>query len=252
MGTNYSIKFLQKLLNKKYRQESDLFFIEGRKIFLELIKENIPYEHIFATNEFCSKNSDLAIKYKPTIINNTTFNKLSALETPPGLIAYIKKEYILSNVVNDNNLLMINKISDPGNLGTIIRIADWFGFKEIIISKECVELFNPKVVQASMGSIFHIKFIIDVNSLEIIKQLKQKGYQILVADLQGENIYKTNLTNKKNIFVFSNEANGPEKQILSLADKILTIPSFGKAESLNVAVSTGIILSHFINQIQGV
>ncbi|HOJ38676.1 MAG TPA: RNA methyltransferase [Ignavibacteriales bacterium] len=241
------LKNLQKLVQKKYRIESDLFFIEGKKIFQELLNEKIPIENVIVTSEFYNENKTLFKKIKPKTLKNNEFEKLSSQQTPQGIIAYVKKDYVLKNKANESNILFFNKISDPGNLGTIIRIADWFGFKEVVISEDSVELFNPKVVQATMGSIFHLKFLINVKSIEFIKEFKHNGYNIILADLDGSNLYQERFEKDKNIIIFSNEANGPEKEIVKLADKVITIPKFGKAESLNVAVSTGIILSHFVN-----
>ncbi|HOM66315.1 MAG TPA: RNA methyltransferase [Ignavibacteriales bacterium] len=241
------LKNLQKLVQKKYRIESDLFFIEGKKIFQELLNEKIPIENVFVTSEFYNENKTLFKNIEPKTLKNNEFEKLSLLQTPQGIIAYVKKDYVLKNKANESNILFLNKISDPGNLGTIIRIADWFGFKEVVISEDSVELFNPKVVQATMGSIFHLKFLINVKSIEFIKEFKHNGYNIILADLDGSNLYQERFEKDKNIIIFSNEANGPEKEIVKLADKVITIPKFGKAESLNVAVSTGIILSHFVN-----
>ncbi|HRT99278.1 MAG TPA: RNA methyltransferase [Ignavibacteriales bacterium] len=241
------LKNLQKLVQKKYRIESDLFFIEGKKIFQELLNEKIPIENVFVTSEFYNENKTLFKNIEPKTLKNNEFEKLSLLQTPQGIIAYVKKDYVLKNKANESNILFFNKISDPGNLGTIIRIADWFGFKEVVISEDSVELFNPKVVQATMGSIFHLKFLINVKSIEFIKEFKHNGYNIILADLDGSNLYQERFEKDKNIIIFSNEANGPEKEIVKLADKVITIPKFGKAESLNVAVSTGIILSHFVN-----
>jgi len=241
------LKNLQKLVQKKYRIESDLFFIEGKKIFQELLNEKIPIENVIVTSEFYNENKTLFKNIEPKTLKNNEFEKLSLLQTPQGIIAYVKKDYVLKNKANESNILFLNKISDPGNLGTIIRIADWFGFKEVVISEDSVELFNPKVVQATMGSIFHLKFLINVKSIEFIKEFKHNGYNIILADLDGSNLYQERFEKDKNIIIFSNEANGPEKEIVKLADKVITIPKFGKAESLNVAVSTGIILSHFVN-----
>jgi TrmH family RNA methyltransferase len=243
---NKILKDLQKLTQKKYRLQNNLFFIEGKKNFQECIKSNINFKYIVVTNEFYEQNRKILNKLDNLfIVEDNDFKKLSVLETPQGIITYIEKNTVLINDISENNIIFINEISDPGNLGTIIRIADWFGFKEMIISKNSVELFNPKVIQASMGSIFHNKFLINVDPISYIEKLKKLNYEIILADLNGENIYKTNYSKNKNIFVLSNEANGPSDEIIKLSDKIVTIPKFGDAESLNVAVSCGIILSDF-------
>lgn len=141
----------------------------------------------------------------------------------------------------DPLLVYLENISDPGNLGTILRTCDWFGIQNIFLSKDTSEIFNPKVIRSSMGSVFHIKICEDV-ALEEIAVLKKSGYEFLCGDLDGENIYDLK-KDKQTLLFLANESNGPSNQLISIIDKKITIPGKGKAESLNVASASAIIIA---------
>jgi TrmH family RNA methyltransferase len=145
---------------------------------------------------------------------------------------------------HSNLIVALDNISDPGNAGTIIRNCDWFGIKELILGENCVELYNPKVLRASMGSVFHLEISETQNLIDTLKKLKEKGYSIICTDMKGENVFKYYL-GEKSIIIFSNEAAGPSQEILNLADKKITIPQIGNAESLNVASASAVILAEF-------
>ena len=139
-------------------------------------------------------------------------------------------------------IVALENISDPGNLGTIIRNCDWFGVNNILLSKECAEIYNQKVIRASMGSLFHLSIIEENDLINSLKDLKTKNYDIVTADLDGENLYKFK-RGKDIAIVFCNEANGPSKELLKISNRKITIPQKGKAESLNVASASAVILS---------
>ncbi|MBK6914135.1 MAG: RNA methyltransferase [Ignavibacteriales bacterium] len=142
---------------------------------------------------------------------------------------------------NENILLYLENISEPGNLGTLLRTADWFGVKSVLISKNSVELFNPKVIRASMGSIFHLKIFTEVELTQFI-YLKSNQYSFLCADLEGKNIFNYHKSGRC-ILSMANESCGPSQELLKLSDEVITVPKLGEAESLNVASAAAVILS---------
>jgi RNA methyltransferase, TrmH family len=147
-----------------------------------------------------------------------------------------------SDAIKGKLIAALDGINDPGNVGTIIRNADWFGVKEILLSNDCADVYNPKTIRASAGSIFHLSMMIEDNLIRSLSSLKQKGYRILCADITGKNIYQYK-KDEKAIIVFSNEANGPSDELLNTANERVTVPKKGKAESLNVASASAVILS---------
>ncbi len=177
------------------------------------------------------------------ILNNQEFKKLSDTKTPQGIAAVFHK-LKLNQDENylENFIVCLDNISDPGNVGTIIRNCDWFGVKEILLSEGCADISNPKTIRASMGSAFHVKFFENRILQSTLQKLKSKGYKILCSDLEGENIFNFK-SSLKQVVIFSNEANGPSKEVKEFTDAKITIPKFGKAESLNVASASAIILS---------
>ena len=136
---------------------------------------------------------------------------------------------------------MLDNISDPGNLGTIIRNCDWFGIKNILLSENIVDYTNPKVIRSSMGSVFHVNLFEGIDAETLLK-LKSQGYEILCADLEGENIF-SHQRNKKTILILSSESHGPSKEFLEISDKKICIPKIGDAESLNVASASAVLLA---------
>ena len=249
MLSKSELKYYSSLLTKKFRVKENKFIVEGKKILQEAIQTNYLCEIVIITNEF-AENEKSYLKSIPQnirieIVKNSGFQKLKDTVSPQGIVAVFKK--IAGQVQDiqkfeDKFLICLDNISDPGNLGTILRNCDWFGFQEVLLSGNCAELFNPKTIRASMGSIFHLNILENISQEDIAK-LKRKSYKIICSDLSGEDLYSTAFT-KNSMLVFSNEANGPSQGILILADKRITIASYGKAESLNVASASAVILSH--------
>ena len=162
--------------------------------------------------------------------------------TPQGITAVFRiPENKKIEEIKSNTVVYAENIADPGNLGTIIRICDWFGIETLLVSDNTVDVYNSKVIRSSMGSIFHINITEDVNHKNL-ETLKKKGYKLLCADLQGESLYDFDIPDKK-IIAFSNETAGPSEELLKRSDHKITIPKFGKAESLNVASASAIIIS---------
>lgn len=239
MLSKNQIKLITSLTQKKYRKQHQLFIAEGKKVIEELLQSNFELESLFVTNDkiFTSVPKD-----KINAITISEIKKISVLATANDCLALFKipveREMTLKGLV-----LALDDIRDPGNLGTIIRLCDWFGIETLLCSDETVDVYNPKVVQATMGSISRVNVV--YTNLE--KALKKTSLPILGTFMDGENIYKKELP-KEGIIVMGNEANGISPEIENLVTQKIAIPRFGKlqqTESLNVATATAIILSEF-------
>ena len=247
MISKKKIKYIASLNQKKFRLKENKFIVEGINSVEEGLNSNFKCEEIYYSNDFADKNlevikSILKIDTEKIQLTHSEFSKISDTKSPQGIAAVFqipsRKKIINSS---DSIIVYLDNINDPGNLGTIIRTCDWFGVLTILLSKDCAEYTNPKAVRSSAGSIFHLS-IYDDASPENLGELKNKDYQIFCSDLTGENIYEINFPEKL-VLIFSNEAHGPSKEIPEIADKKISIPKSGKAESLNVAIAAGIILS---------
>lgn len=243
------VKYIQSLAHKKVRDEHGVFIAEGPKVVAELLHSNkFPCKFICGLQSWMDDNAALLrnISAEDKIeINESELERISLLQTPNKVVAvFYKKETELTSPDSyrdkNNFSLMLDEIQDPGNLGTIIRTADWFGIKNIICSNECADCYNPKVVQASMGSLSRVN-IIYTQLEEFIH--KNKGISIYAATLAGKPLSSFNKL-KEGIILIGNESKGVKENLLKLAAGQITIPRTGKAESLNAAVATGIILSH--------
>ncbi|PZX92347.1 RNA methyltransferase [Flavobacterium aquariorum] len=241
MLSKNQIKLISSLQQKKHRFANQLFFAEGVKVIQELVKSNFELEHLYTTNE---DFTDIASN-KRSVISENELNKISALSTPNTCLALFKIP-LESKIIESGLVVALDSIRDPGNLGTILRLCDWFGIHQLICSKETVDIYNPKVVQATMGSIARV----NVNYIDLDAFLKKTKLPVFGTFMDSENIYKTTLP-QEGIIVMGNEANGISENIEKLITKRLTIPRFGDlqiTESLNVATATAIILSEFRRQ----
>lgn len=231
------IRFIKSLQQKKYRLDSKRFIIEGEKIVNEAFtwfSDNI--EFVYYTTNF-----DLTIKIEGIEYQEITekeLEQISNLKTPNKVVAICKS--FDSNEINSNLIIALDGIQDPGNLGTIIRIADWYGIKDIICSTNTVDCYNPKVLQATMGAIFRVH----VHYTDLIEFIQKSKLECYGALLNGNSIYTEKL-NKNAIIVFGNEGNGISNEIIPFLSKPISIPKFGNAESLNVSSAVGIIVNAF-------
>jgi TrmH family RNA methyltransferase len=231
------LKLITSLQQKKYRVKSNLFFAEGVKVVDEFLDSNLELEQIFCIDDSSFKNRE-----KVSLISGEELKKISALKTPNNVLALFK---IPSSklIKTDGLVLALDEVNDPGNLGTIIRLCDWFGIEQLVCSKGTVNCYNPKVVQASMGSLTRVN-IVYTNLESYLKATEKPKYASL---MNGENVYKSKLPQDA-VLVMGNEANGISKPILELLNNSVSIPRFGdlkQAESLNVATATAILLSEF-------
>lgn len=251
MISKNQIKHIQALHSKKNREEENLFIIEGVKLVNEFINhQKFIIKEVFATSDFIDSYKSELIEnvVSFTEITNDELKKISHLTSPNQVLAIVKstKQKLDVALLNTSNTLFLDDIRDPGNLGTIIRIADWFGFKQVICSPNCTELYNPKTLQASMGAVLHVNVII-MKFEELLSKIDR--LPIYGAVLKGENIYSTSL--KHGLLVIGNEANGISKDILKYISKPITIPAANSngSESLNAANACAIICSEFHRQL---
>jgi TrmH family RNA methyltransferase len=248
MLTKNELKTYSSLIQKKFRNKENKFIAEGSKIVEEGLNSNIKCEIILASQQYYEENlKDLQhiIKkgHRLEILKSQDFSRLTDTVNPQGIAAVFNKPAKFLNAaetLSSKIVVCLENISDHGNLGTIIRNCDWFGIN-ILLVNNCADLYNPKAVRASMGSIFHVRIFEDV-PIEHLTGLKKNKYKFLCSDLNGENIYKYTLPDKS-IITFSNEASGPSQNIIELTDEKITIPKSGKAESLNVASASAVILA---------
>jgi TrmH family RNA methyltransferase len=232
------LKLITSLSQKKYRQKHHLFIAEGIKVVNELLNSSFEVEILFCANDFKTAISEDKI----TRISEVELKKISTLKSPNKVLGIFKipEEKLLEN---SGLIIALDAINDPGNLGTIIRLCDWFGISQLICSKDTVDCYNQKVVQASMGSLTRIS----IHYTDLENYLSATNLPTFIADMDGENVYKTVLP-KEGILIMGNEANGVSEEVKKQIQHKISIPRFGKTqetESLNVATATAILLSEF-------
>ena len=251
MLSKNKIKFIQSLESKKERNNAGLFVVEGEKLVNEILLSSFATTYLAATCEWYENNKAINIGSIPDkdIVSQEELNKVSFLKNPQAVICLAKlpnHTLSISSIKNELTLIL-DAIQDPGNLGTILRIADWFGIENIICSRDTVDAFNPKVVQSTMGAICRVK-IHYADLAEAIAEIKLLNIPIFGATLNGENIYKTDLA-ENGFIMMGNESKGLQPNWLPFLNKQLFIPYYPsdkkRSESLNVAVATAIICSEF-------
>lgn len=244
--TKNEIKFVNSLQIKKYRDNHQLFTVEGEKLVAELANQSLyKVDTLFHTADF---EVDSSIRASNTLlISDKDLTRISALKTPNKVLATVKMN--TSTTVNSKKpglILLLDNVKDPGNLGTIIRTAEWFGITDIMASPQSVDVYSPKVIQASMGAFYHVNFSY-TNLPELITKLKERDFVVAGASLKGSNLYASVFT-KKTALVMGSESHGISEEILKLLDQELLIPQVGQSESLNVGIATGIFLAEYYRQ----
>ena len=240
---------IQNLEKKKFREKYNLFKIEGEKLVQELFLSDMKVDTLIARPSWIERNRQKAQSYNTIEVNEIEMGRVSNFKSLPEVIALAQipvKEHSPEEIKNELSIVL-NGIQDPGNLGTILRLSDWFGVRHVFCDHDCANIFNPKSVQASMGAIFRVNvFYLDL--VEFIPQFVDQNFPCYGAFLEGENIYRTELRTK-GFIVMGNEGNGISPEIERFVTRKITIPSFAHSpystESLNVGVATGIILSEF-------
>lgn len=250
MISKNQIKNINALHQKKFRKELGLFIAEGPKVVEEFLHSDLKITEIYGLESWVTKNILLLKKlnYPYFTVTEAELARISALQTPNEVLAIFKQPvFTEKNIDTKADLfLYLDGIADPGNMGTIIRMADWFGIKQIFCSDTCADIFNPKVIQSTMGSLARVGILI-IGLPEACSLLKINN--IYGAMLNGDNLYTTALP-KKGMLVIGSESHGISQNNIKLLTKHLTIPQAqgGKTESLNAAVATSIILSEFFRQ----
>lgn len=235
------IKHIRSLSQLKFRKEHRQFIAEGPKIVGELPNSPIKVESVYGLNEWVEENRNRFEYVKTEVIrvNTKELERISQLKTPNQVVAVCRMpEMDLDDIYEeDGSILCLDGIRDPGNMGTIIRTADWFGIKNIVCSDDCVDVFNPKVVQSTMGSIARV----NVYYTDLPTYLSAGDQEIYAMVMNGESIWDTKLD--KGIIVIGNESNGIRPEVIHKATKKISIPSNGEAESLNASVAAGVVMA---------
>ncbi|WNB17583.1 TrmH family RNA methyltransferase [Marivirga arenosa] len=246
MLTKNNTKFIKSLQLKKFRQKEGLFLVEGAKNTLELIHSSYKIKNLLVTDSFLSQNQNVinSNNIEVEILKEKELSSISTFKSNADALAVVyEKTPPTYNAAGFD--LVLDDIRDPGNLGTIIRLADWYGIKNIICSSTTAEFYNPKVISASMGSIFRVNLYRE-NLSEFLK--KQKDREIYGALLKGENVHKTDFK-QNGLLIIGNESHGINQELIPMISNHITIPRIGEAESLNAAMATAIICDNvFRNQ----
>ncbi|MEG0050943.1 MAG: RNA methyltransferase [Terrisporobacter sp.] len=248
---NERIKYTKSLLKSKNRQKESKYIIEGYRILTLSLECNVDLDYVFINETFEDKeehNKFLSIlknnKIKIFKTTNKIFNELVDTENTQGILGVVrfKERKIEHNISCDYKfILILDRIQDPGNMGTIIRTADAAGVDAIIALKGCVDIYNPKVIRSTMGSIFDMN-IIHCTQEECLKEVKQKDFNIVSSYLNTDNYYHKTNYGEKVALVIGNEANGVNEDLINESDILVKIPIYGNAESLNAAISSAILM----------
>ncbi|TCD21779.1 RNA methyltransferase [Pedobacter psychrodurus] len=244
MLSKSQISFIKSLHQKKYRKEHGLFIVEGIKSIKEFFQSSYQIHTIFYNSEQYNLLPKLPANINLFEVKNAELDKISTLQTPQGFLALVhipKNKELALKALKNQFTLVLDGVQDPGNMGTIIRTADWFGFKNIICSADCVEVFNPKTVQATMGSLARI----NIYEADLPALLEQNTIPVFGALLDGVSIYKTQW-GAEGLVILGNEGKGISAEVIKKINKPVTIPRIGEAESLNVAVSAAIFCAELV------
>ena len=236
MLSKNQVKLIQKLHQKKYRNELNLFIVEGKKSINEFLQAGYTPQLLIATEAFTASVPQHLI----TSVSKDELRKVSTLQNPDeGLAVFEQPKH--KGILQEGVIVALDNVQDPGNLGTIIRLCDWFGVETLLCNTQTVDCYNPKVVQASMGSLTRVA----VHYLDLAAFLTTTALPVYTMDLEGENLYTATFP-KDCILILGNEANGISSEVRALSNEVITIPRFSqhqRTESLNVAMAGAIILS---------
>lgn len=254
---NENIKSIKKLKERKYRDLNNEYIIEGIKILKEAIQEKAVIKKIVICEECLANNIidekllyEIA-KYDCLYVSKKIFEGLTDVSKPQGILAVVEKNNKKDINYNEDIIVALDGLQDPGNLGTILRTLDSANLSQVVVSKDTVDAYNPKVVRSTMGAIFRVNIVETENLKETLKEMKRHKYKVMCTDLTAsKNIYEIDYTKK--ILVIGNEANGISKELLDMADEKIIIPMLGKTESLNASVATSIIVYEYVRRKIGI
>ena len=244
MITKNQIKYINSLQQKKFRVENQSFIVEGAKSVLELLKSDFIIEMLFVTEAFFEEHQNFLanLPIQVEITTQTDLEKAGSFSSNNAALAVVKTKENEELLVKDNEFaLILDDIRDPGNLGTIIRVADWYGIHKLICSDSTVDFYNPKVISATMGSFTRT----NLYYTDLEEFIKNQSVNIYGTLLNGNNIHETKFSNSGYI-VIGNEANGISESIEKLITHKITIPRFGEAESLNAGIATAVVLDNLL------
>ena len=250
MITKNDIKFIQSLKQTKFRKENKMFVVEGNKLVSELLVSDFKVENILVTEAWLEKFPEMASSLRSyEIVNGKQMEQMSSMVTPPGIIATALTPSYSINPEDAGNefILALDGINDPGNLGTMIRTADWFAINKIVCSQDCADAWQAKTIQSTMGSIFRIK-VVETDLKEFLlksQPLNDSVTPIYGALMEGENIFTKNIEKKNGIIIIGSESHGIRKDVLPLVTSPIHIPrgKGSQTESLNASVAAAIIMA---------
>ena len=242
--SNQQMKNLTLLMKKaKARNEQGLFVVEGRRMAEEVPEEWL--EKMYVSESFQKENEEFLSRFSYEVVSDTVFKAVSDTQTPQGILCLVKKpEYDLSRLLRGDttHLLVLESIQDPGNLGTMLRTGEGAGISGVIMNQTTVDLFNPKTIRSTMGSIYRMPFFVTKDLEETILELKKQGIRVYAAHLKGTMSYDEPDYKGPTAFMIGNEGNGLSDEIADLADTYIKIPMEGQVESLNAAISATLLM----------
>lgn len=251
------LKYLRSLKQKKFRDQEKKFIAEGFRLVSEALSSTFAVDLVLYTADFIKKPEHAALiqscrkqGIEGIEISAHDLDTFADTVTAQGIAAIVhQQKYGLSDLRRDSRktqlVLALDSVSEPGNVGAIIRTGDWFGVSAVLLGAGTVELYNPKVVRSTMGSIFHLPIVTDVDLEEVLSDLRSQGFVIYATTIVGGQRYDKSPSAPKALILLGNEARGLSTALMSMADYCITIPRIGKAESLNVGVASGILLARF-------
>lgn len=240
------VKRVRALHQKKVRLAERLFLVQGRKLVTELLSSPLIIEELFATQEAASYLGDAPV----TVLADHELERMGTFEKGNEVVALVRMpaESALRMPAADELVLALDGVSDPGNLGTLLRIADWFGVKQVWCSGDSVDVYNPKCVQATMGSLFRVE-VREVELASILERATQAGVQVYKAEASGTDVFTTELS-RPAVLVLGSESHGLSAEVKNAPGRSIAIPNFGEAESLNVAAAAAALCMEFARRVR--
>ncbi|MDD6212802.1 MAG: RNA methyltransferase [Clostridiales bacterium] len=244
-AANQQIRQIRALISRsKVRNEEKQFVVEGRKMVEEAPEERLVRVYCSEAFSLEEKNHDILEKYHPEIVADSVFKGMSDTQTPQGILAVVRQNSCQwSDLIREKRpVLILESIQDPGNLGTMIRTGEGAGIAGIIMNRMTVDVYNPKTIRSTMGSVYRVPFYVSDCLEQDIQRLRQEGYRIFAAHLKGRNSYAKENYKEASAFLIGNEGNGLSDEIAALADTYIRIPMEGRVESLNAAIAASLLM----------
>ncbi len=254
---NNTIKEIKALHMKKNRDSRGLYFVEGIRFVGDAVENGQEFVKVIISNKLQELNGGAKIIEQVTavcpevfLVPEKLFNELSDTQSPQGILAVLKKrDFDIDEVIKEcRSIVILDGLQDPGNVGTIIRTADSAGISAVFMTKGCVDLYSPKVLRSTMGSVFHMPIFEGLNIIELIDRLKLEDYRVIASHLDGKNNYYDEDMTGRSAIIVGNEANGISGETAEKADRLVKIPMPGKAESLNASVAAAIMIYEIVRQ----